>query len=315
MDKYEWLATESAPRHYPMKIISGDLWFSDGSSLYIPSKKIIRNGWGEIGSTHIVGDALKPVPVKFDISWFSYAENKFYAGAFELPFEKLLSLFNEGVEDPNSGEKVTYDKIMVGIAPEGEVSVWLAAGAITLEVATYKAKTKPVEWGTFFKNPNKSRKEYVQGVLERKLEPQQFDKLQQNGVPKGLWQTYKTQHQWTPEITGAKPLSMWLKTFNGENEYFDFSKDNNKREHRAVPKSIILNWQHSSGQKYSAKIEFNEQEILQAYQQLIKGKEENQLKLLMEIGEKYPPAVDIFLKDQKFILKLENNNTQVYKAK
>ena len=97
MNKYGWLPTESSYEKYPMSIIAGDLVFSDGTSIYIPSSKIIENGWGELGSTHVVGERLKPLPVKIEISWFSYTEDKFYSGVFSLPYEKITAIPGEVV--------------------------------------------------------------------------------------------------------------------------------------------------------------------------------------------------------------------------
>lgn len=49
MPEYEWLPSESAHVKYPMTIIDGLLFLQDGTSVYIPSKKVFNNGWGEIG--------------------------------------------------------------------------------------------------------------------------------------------------------------------------------------------------------------------------------------------------------------------------
>jgi hypothetical protein len=96
MDKYEWLPTESSFANFPMRIVTGDFIFNDGTSIYIPSSRIINNGWGVIGSTHIVGDKLKLLPAKIKIAWFSFVEDKFYSGVFTLPHDKIEILFKKG---------------------------------------------------------------------------------------------------------------------------------------------------------------------------------------------------------------------------
>lgn len=45
-NKFDWLASESAPNDYPMKIISGHFHDPDGGSLYVPNGKLIYEGWG-----------------------------------------------------------------------------------------------------------------------------------------------------------------------------------------------------------------------------------------------------------------------------
>ncbi len=89
MEKYEWLPSESGFKQYPMGIIKGDFIFSDNSSKYIPGSATINNGWGRLLSMHISGEALQPVPVKLSIHWFSYVEDKFYKGIFDLPPQRL----------------------------------------------------------------------------------------------------------------------------------------------------------------------------------------------------------------------------------
>src|SRR5438046_1377285 len=96
MDKYKWLPTECAPKRYPMTILRGDLIFKNGGSIYIPEGKILYNGWGETGSTHLAGDAFKPVPYKLSITWFSYTEDKFYQGIVDLPYDTISKLFEDG---------------------------------------------------------------------------------------------------------------------------------------------------------------------------------------------------------------------------
>jgi len=125
MNRYEWLPTESSYENYPMRIIHGDFIFDDGTSLYIPGRKTIDNGWGEMGSIHIVGEKFKPLPTRIEISYFSFAEDKFYSGVFSLPYEKISNLFREGLRSPITGEKITYQNIIVGVAPAGEISIWL----------------------------------------------------------------------------------------------------------------------------------------------------------------------------------------------
>ena len=53
--KFDWLATESAPENFPMRIISGSFIAPDGYSLYIPNSKRIDYGWGSMVSSHVVG--------------------------------------------------------------------------------------------------------------------------------------------------------------------------------------------------------------------------------------------------------------------
>jgi len=97
MNLYEWLPTESAPIAFPMEIIEGTLFYPGSGSIYIPDRRPFANGWGRTGSMHLVGDDAKPVPERLELTWFSYAEDKFYSGRFELNHARLDSLFDAGL--------------------------------------------------------------------------------------------------------------------------------------------------------------------------------------------------------------------------
>src|SRR5690625_444757 len=89
-DKFDWKATESAPKNFPIQIINGTFIYhgrSDGAGLYVPSGGLLDKGWGEMISSHIVGPDLKPLPDRLKITFFSYLEDQFYEGVFDLPYE------------------------------------------------------------------------------------------------------------------------------------------------------------------------------------------------------------------------------------
>lgn len=80
--KFEWGATESAPKHYPMKIIRGTFIYHGEAEegLYIPSGGTLKKGWGQSISSHSVGERLKPLSDRLMIIFFSYVEEQFYKG-------------------------------------------------------------------------------------------------------------------------------------------------------------------------------------------------------------------------------------------
>ena len=127
MDKYNWQATESAPKSYPMQVVSGTLFYhGQNQGLYVPDGSSIDDGWGSGISSHIVGPDLKPLPDRLQITFFSYTENQFYVGKFDLPYEKILALFKAGYDLRRGGGHTTYGQIVVGIAPGGAVAVWVS---------------------------------------------------------------------------------------------------------------------------------------------------------------------------------------------
>ena len=115
--KFEWIATESAPQHYPMEIIKGTFYYhGKDNGLYIPSGGTLSYGWGHGISNHHLHDGRERLPARLKIIFFSYAEKQFYHGEFDLPYEKIVSLFQDGIDNPrvfpNGKTLAIYDKVM-----------------------------------------------------------------------------------------------------------------------------------------------------------------------------------------------------------
>src|SRR5690606_23408549 len=116
--KFHWLAQESAPKYFYMRIITGNFGYhNQDEGLYIPTAAQIGYRWGEGESVHVVGDDVKTLPDRLDIRFYSFWENKLYQGNFDLPYDKILGLFKEGVEI--NKENPTFRYIIVGVAPGG----------------------------------------------------------------------------------------------------------------------------------------------------------------------------------------------------
>jgi hypothetical protein len=70
--KFDWYATESAPKLYPMEIIQGTFLYKDqNEGLYIPSGGTLsKKGWGTKVSHHVVGPDEKPLPDRVKIIFY-----------------------------------------------------------------------------------------------------------------------------------------------------------------------------------------------------------------------------------------------------
>src|SRR5690625_2780170 len=217
-DKYDWKATESAPKNFPIKIIDGTFIYhgrSDGTGLYVPSGGLLDKGWGEMISSHIVGPDLKPLPDRLKITFFSYLEDQFYEGVFDLPYETILSLFKE--QSTNGGPE--YHRIMVGVAPGGYVAVWLKGHIKTTEVFFGRAEPVEGELKAFGRViPNRS--EYVLSEVEDNVDPSVLRRIREEGIPFDRWANFRQRYHWKPVFMyGNEPASgVQIKYFNGEGE-------------------------------------------------------------------------------------------------
>jgi hypothetical protein len=310
MDKFDWLPSECAHKQYPMRLIQGDLLLKDGSSLYVPSKAIINNGWGEIGSTHVVGSTMKSLPVKLKATWFSFAENKFFTGEFILPYDLVLDQFKKGITSPLTGKNTSYNRIIVGFGPEGAVSVWIAVHRVILEVAEYKGREITVPWEAVT-SAEMPKEEYIAGVLGRRLPSQKLDELKEHGVPPGISARYSAQYPWNISVSGQKNKILWLKTLNGESEYFDFSSPSIARSRRALPQKVEVDWENHIGRKYEAFMNFDESEVTAAFRKLSEKNGDHPMQLKLEISDD-PHVIHTSINDGRYIIRLNKTISKTF---
>lgn len=313
MEKFDWLPSESAHKLYPMRLLEGDLLLKDGSSLYIPAKAIIDNGWGEIGSTHVVGSPMKSLPVKLRATWFSFAENKFFTGEFLLPYDAILDLFQKGITSPRTAKKTTYTRIIIGFGPEGAVSIWIGVDRVILEVAKFRGNETTLSWDAVTSSEMR-KEEYIAGVLERRLPSQELHELKKYGVPVGTSDNHSRQYRWSISISGQRNQTLWLKTLNGEREYFDASNLSTGRSSRALPQKIDVYWENHSGQKYVSHVLFDFPEVTAAFTKLSAKNNLNPMQLQLEIGDD-PNLIHTSLTDGRYIVRLNKTEVQSLKRR
>ena len=318
MDKFDWQASESAPHSYAMTIVSGGLSYHDGSgSLYIPDGSDISNGWGTPVSSHVVGPDLKPLPSQLRIAFFSYTENQFYQGKFDLPYEKILKLFQEGYYSPNEGKRITYDEIVTGVAPGGAVAVWLRGINKTTEVFFCQAEKYEGEWRSITSNTTLSRAEYVRLSVEESLRtPEAIANFHKNGVPLGLWARYRTRYPWQPLFTGMTVRDGRIgvvEYFNGEGDYLNYLLEKDiAASTRAVPRYINFIWEYTNVQGRSYELTFNETEIFDAFQKLGNSHPPLQLEMRMTPTDDGKKVFSVWLRNTKESIPLKQTKIKIY---
>jgi hypothetical protein len=310
---FEWLPTECAPKQFPVHLIRGNLFFADGGSVCVPDGRTVANGWGMFGSTHIVGSAAKPVPVRLELSWFSYTENRFYQGTFELPAEEMLTLFKAGVTEPRTGRQLGFERIIVGMAPEGVVSVWMGAWAEVVEVASFIAPVATLPWEKVLNNPEVPRAAFIRRTLEKRLGEEGLARLSREGVPKGLYQRYRIRYRWRPQIAGdGTPTGLWIQSFNGENSFVGPGGPAVARDSRPVPAEAQFNWTTPGLRAQTAKITFDEAEIFAAFEKLTRGETSHPLALEIEAAER---GAAVSLRADQYILPLEKARIELFQRR
>lgn len=271
--KFDWLATESAPEHYPMEIIQGTFYYhGEAEGLPLPYGGTLDAGWGRGISNHHVGDEFKLLPDRLSIVFFSYTESQFYKGEFDLPYEKILAIFRDGVANPitfpNGDTLPTYGSMMVGIAPGGAVSVWVA-GKKQVEVFFGQAEKIELDPGRAFRIPFKDKQDvdnYIKEGLDEALTEEELESLNKNGVPFGVWGRYRNRYDWQPTASKGNSLEQ-LDVFYLNGDFlgkWDFSKTNESTDQRPLPSKMIFR----SLDNTLFEIIFDEFETMSAFEKL-----------------------------------------------
>ncbi|MFL0137279.1 DUF2931 family protein [Tenacibaculum maritimum] len=274
MKKFDWLAGGCTPKNYPIHLYTGNYIFEDGNQLYIPVPyKGDGDGWGSRGTTHVVGEQYKPIPIRLTLYWMSFAEKKWYQGSWELPQKKIIALFEKGFIDRRTNKKDNYTKIVTGMAPNGVVVVWLSGAGYVKEVARFQAEE--ATWPSMEKlmpgNPTISKEQYLS--LNSTVEAY----LAKNGIPTGLWDYYRIRYNWHPKINlldeGTKLKIVASHFFNGELETWVVGLIDGW-ETRAIPKRCVIHWETKLF-KYTTIITLDDRTIFNTFQTAF-GSETNQ---------------------------------------
>ncbi|NHN27599.1 DUF2931 family protein [Flavobacterium jejuense] len=273
--KFDWSATLSAPKEYPVQVYRGEIIAKDYSQS-LSSFGDIDYGWGEEGGTVVIGPDLKNIPDSLEIAWHSFVDQKNFEGKWALPKEELIKLFNEGIINKITNKKVTYNKFVVGLAPNGLVVVWLSSVRGQIEIAHFKAKEVFVNVETISEeNKPIFSKKYNDVVLsELNEEHNTFERIKKNEYPKiDVYEGYRIKYLWKPlvELSENKMLiNFVIHTYNGEIEIESSNKKeklNINYEERGVLKYFAFGWiDKDQNKEVSCWVEkFDEDELFNAY--------------------------------------------------
>lgn len=300
MKKYEWLPTSNAPELYPTYIHDGHFYLEDGGSVYIPTSGTNHNGWGNDGSTHTQGEDLKALPVKLDITWASYIENKFYTGSWEMPLDTLKKLFEKGTIAWRDGRVSNYSDIRVGCAPGGIVVVWVYGDDQQIEIARFQATETHVAMKDLIPaNPTLTFEEYFD---VSKSVPEAYENLKKNGIQYDIWDIYRKKYHWRPrvEIPNHSFERTIIKMYNGEEEtlFNGVDKQNDFRQ-RAIPKFLSFAFKDNKDVITIFQVKyFDEEEIFSLFKQADAAKP---IEIVLRMNEDFSNRSLIFKQGDKEI--------------
>lgn len=278
MTEFDWLASESSPKYYPMEVIKGTFHFQQGGGVYVPSGSFIYElPWGEYHSVHISGAALKPVPNQLSITFFSYTENKFYQGEFDLPYDKILTLFQEQYYSTKEQGLTRYSTITAGVSPGGGVAVWLNGLNRNTQVFYGKAKEVQLSWSVM-EIEDVIRNDYVKEIVAESIPAEDYKEIQDHGVPLERWDNYQQRYHWQLNLltdNRAPKLVKEISYVNGEVDYFFYPlSDDIAKQTRAVPKYLYYSWKTPEGELLDIHYTFDVDEITAVFKDFAARKPE-----------------------------------------
>lgn len=152
-ERFYYFSSVSAPADYPVFIekIQFQLPDKEDSHDFYQSRdenvNAFRTGWGEEYYSAWVHEPLR-LPETLVIEYASYAEQKFYSGVINLPTAEILEIFKAALREKRAiklsssgGDKLGL-RFVVGIAPQGNIVVWLRG--VYLEKKILQTKIKAI---------------------------------------------------------------------------------------------------------------------------------------------------------------------------
>ncbi|WDF65370.1 DUF2931 family protein [Flavobacterium sp. KACC 22763] len=136
-DTFDWNAGLSGPKNYPSGAPFVEYFYQGKSIAGASSGTGADQGWGITSGGYVGGDKYKPVPDSMAVKWVCSIDNLVYRGGFKLPREKILELFKKKVID-SYGVQNDYGVIVAGMAPGGNITLWMQGGDASTEIAKFK---------------------------------------------------------------------------------------------------------------------------------------------------------------------------------
>ncbi len=305
----EWLPSETAPSARPSWVVRGDFILPDGNRIYIPDRRAARAGWGRIGSTHIVDPVKRPLPVAMEVTWFSLTEQQSYSAQVKLPFDRLVALCTTPLYNSLDDRRAAPNRLIVGLAPGGDVMVWAAGITGTVEVGLWQAAPARLAIYEIIGEADDSLEAMAERLLNENLTNEARTALAKTGPQPGLWRARARRFNWSPELVEATGRAFCLEALNGEIEWLTAAPT---PAARAAPERMYVYW-HSSIGALMAELVFDPSESLAVFQKFTTDLPDRVLRLLLE-----PAAADggfeVSLTDGTLVYRFVCVSVKVYRA-
>ena len=318
-----WTPSVCAPKDYPVMVISGVVTTGKVGGVPIMREFMNSSNWGEISGRHISINS-RSIPNGLGIRWYSYVENKFYGGFFDLPVEKLTQLFAKRFVSMN-GKKAnsSYNHVLVGMAPKGYVHVWLYGDGTVSEVGIFQAEEISMTLHEFDSHMWEAEEDQDAALAEWRAEHLEENKnadslvRQHVPIPDGLWKDkYREKFLSRVVFKYGDPNALTdmytVRYFNGEAEVLSGEAlKSNALQERPRFWQLIFKWSFGRELRKTF-IYFDQAEMEAAYTRLYNGQstdlacelrvdvnpENNFNRVYLQLqGAEYPKAIELLKAD------------------
>lgn len=299
-EKYDYQQGISTPEGYPIKLLSESeftIAVKGDRTPYtlLETNKVYSINWGNGDTTFKSSDGPDIVlPNRLELFWYSFLENKYYRLSTKLNKTQISRYFKKGYKWDYSGnlDKIAtrnYRELIAGIAPGGDVVLWISGPDNTKELEVFKADLIDMKEHEVY---NLVKEDEIKKVLSDTCtckENVQFRKIVNNGkpVPTGIWgNKYRKKYDWKVAINNLDQTKAKLDIsfFNGE-EYELFNEEVAKMKYtqQVVPEYLIYTFIKNK-KKYKAFLQFDENEIFSHFEKLTSNNSNESLDIVLNIS-------------------------------
>lgn len=203
-----------APKLFPTETFFALLYNDTKHPMELPKEMPFSGEWGKSDSVWETDTETYPLPRSIDMVWLSITEQTFYSVEKPLPLDKLKSLFLQ-----ENG--CLYDNIIIGMAPYGELALWVSSEKKSMLLTWIKGESIPVDISDFLpENPNVKLEDYCSFYIYN--DPDVKENLEVNGLPpRNLFDNYMKQftYRYLPLFEHwNEDEEKWQKYTEGEQE-------------------------------------------------------------------------------------------------
>lgn len=327
--KTQYFLSGNAPILYPAETLFCLLFIDTEKALELPKRHPYKGEWGKPLSTHLLEDESFPIPKTIDLVWLSLIERKVYSLNTNLPSDKISKLLTYGNTNKN---KQIIKHIIIGMAPNGGVAIWIHEDRKSFLVAWLCAETISIDTSDMMSNINVDYLYdiYINDDLHIK------ENIERRGVPpRDLYNKYMQQffYRYLPIFekfdSNEKKWQKYKEDETGpefefiEEALFDgthdkLHDDNLLKYHEAgKPKKLAIKW-HKKKTEYTAYFWFEDEKICAIYDRFYGAHPETKTDFIIHIDaeqKKYELALFRYGLKEPVIIPEEAYQLIVFKNK